>query len=162
MSNLSRLQEFKQHRLYILVVGLDGPLLSLPSTQELLSRLASCRVVSLIACVDHVNSPLMWGHELLARFRWTYHHLSTFDCYRISNEFEAAYCTNKKARMRTEADMSNHAGLEHLLKSLTNKHREIVAHIGKLPGPLPQFLQIFEVLEYVNMTSLLLWKPKHL
>lgn len=43
-----RLQEFRQHRLYILVFGIDGPLLASPTTIELLSKLSSCRIVSVI------------------------------------------------------------------------------------------------------------------
>ena len=43
-----RLQEFRQHRLYILVFGLDGPLLASPNIIELLSKLASRRMVSVI------------------------------------------------------------------------------------------------------------------
>jgi hypothetical protein len=44
----TRVQELRQHRLYILAFGLDGPLLSSPTTLYLMSKLAACRVVSII------------------------------------------------------------------------------------------------------------------
>lgn len=129
----SRTQEARQHRLYILVLDIDGPFLSSPASQEVLSRLACCNLISLVATVDHVNSPLMWGHELLSRFRWTYHHFSTFECFDISSTFESMHCANGKASSANDAQvMSSHAGLEFLLRSLTSRHREVIHHLSLL------------------------------
>ena len=132
-NNISALtQESRQHRLYILIYGIDGVYLSSPLSQEILSRLATCRVISIISYCDHVNTPLMWSHEMLTRFRWTYHHISTYDCFDISEEFQNKYCAsrmtsgNTNNRVDGPSDETDYARLEFLLRSLTPTHHKVI------------------------------------
>ncbi|GFR40607.1 hypothetical protein Agub_g1187, partial [Astrephomene gubernaculifera] len=58
---------------------LDGP--GLRSDLPLLSVLAACPQVHLIASVDHALAPLLWDSADAARFRWQYINATTFQPY---------------------------------------------------------------------------------
>ena len=47
----------------------------------MLSRLASCSRVHLVASFDHVNTPLLWDKRLAARFNWLWHDVTTYAPY---------------------------------------------------------------------------------
>lgn len=49
--------------------------------QAMLSRLAGCERVHLVASFDHVNTPLLWDKRLAARFNWLWHDVTTYEPY---------------------------------------------------------------------------------
>jgi hypothetical protein len=111
------------HRLYLIIHNLDGAVLRSNDFQQCLSKLAACPCVVLVASVDHLNTPLMWDTEMQARFRWSYQHAPTYDCNEIKSSelFSAVKGKNGGSR-----------ALEYILRSLTNKHRDIMSHLAKL------------------------------
>ncbi|KAK9852112.1 hypothetical protein WJX84_009660 [Apatococcus fuscideae] len=100
---LSQIRECKGE-LYIVLHNIDGPgilaassdvahhrwvkpicsgVLGLRSAeaQSLLSSLAACKNIRLIASMDHVNAPLLWDRQAAAGFNWLYQDLTTFAPY---------------------------------------------------------------------------------
>ena len=51
------------------------------AAQAMLSRLAGCDRVHLVASFDHVNTPLLWDKRLAARFNWLWHDVTTYAPY---------------------------------------------------------------------------------
>lgn len=47
----------------------------------MLSSLAACKQVQLIASMDHVNAPLLWDRQAATGFNWLYQDLTTFAPY---------------------------------------------------------------------------------
>lgn len=61
--------------------SLDGAALRDVKTQSFLARLVESNHVKLLATVDHLNAPLLWSAELLARFNFVWHHTPTYCPY---------------------------------------------------------------------------------
>ena len=49
--------------------------------QALLSRLAACPCISLLASFDHVNTPLLWDAACLASFNWLHFDVTSYQPY---------------------------------------------------------------------------------
>lgn len=111
------------HRLYILVHSLDAACFRSRDFQNCLSLLAACPCVVLMGSINHLNTPLLWDTEMLARFRWSYQHSPTFECNTIldSDLFSAIKGKNGGSR-----------ALAYIMRSLTSKHRDIMSHLAKL------------------------------
>lgn len=107
-----------QAKLYLIVHSIDGDCLQSIESQRILARLADCASVSIIATSDKVNAPLLWGHEELARFRWTFVHVPTYVDYDLRADF-ALFAGTKGPGSQGHA-------LEYILASLTNDHRQLV------------------------------------
>ncbi|KAG5455674.1 MAG: origin recognition complex, subunit 2, partial [Olpidium bornovanus] len=75
-------------RMYVLVHNIDGPALRAERTQAILSVLASCAKIHMIASVDHVNAPLLWDTVKAARFNWLWHDATTFRPYAAETTYE--------------------------------------------------------------------------
>ena len=52
-----------------------------PEAQHLLSELARCPAIRLLASMDHVNAPLLWDRRTAARFNWLYFDVTTYAPY---------------------------------------------------------------------------------
>ena len=59
-----------------LLAGLQSP-----EAQHLLSELARCPAIRLLASVDHVNAPLLWDRRTAARFNWLCFDVTTYAPY---------------------------------------------------------------------------------
>lgn len=75
-------------KLYILIHNIDGTNLRHEPTQRILSLLASCPNIHLIASVDHINAALLWDTVKAAQFNWVWHNVTTFDSYMVETSFE--------------------------------------------------------------------------
>ena len=49
--------------------------------QGLLAELASMPNISLVASMDHVNTPLLWDKQMAARFDWLYFDVTNYTPY---------------------------------------------------------------------------------
>lgn len=49
--------------------------------QSLLSRLAACPCISLLASFEHVNTPLLWDATCLAAFNWLHFDVTSYQPY---------------------------------------------------------------------------------
>ncbi|KAG2497585.1 hypothetical protein HYH03_004331 [Edaphochlamys debaryana] len=61
---------------FVVIHNIDGP--GLRADMSLLSALAACPQVHVIASVDHCMAPLLWDAADAARFRWQYINATTF------------------------------------------------------------------------------------
>ncbi|CAH1419297.1 unnamed protein product [Lactuca virosa] len=79
----------EQECLVCLVIhNIDGPGLRDSDSQHLLSRIASCSHVRIVASIDHVNAPLLWDKKMVhVEFNWCWHHVPTFAAYKIEGVF---------------------------------------------------------------------------
>jgi len=86
-------------RLYIVIHSIDGDALRSPESQRILAILASNPSISLLASCDSVNTPLLWSDNMLGKFRWTYHHVPTYDSHHDTEQL--AYY-NKLKKLSTQ------------------------------------------------------------
>lgn len=49
----------------------------------MISALADCERVHLVASCDDVNTPLLWDSQLRARYNWLYHDVTTYAPYAV-------------------------------------------------------------------------------
>ncbi|GLI69559.1 hypothetical protein VaNZ11_014195, partial [Volvox africanus] len=66
---------------FVVIHNLDGP--GLRGDVSLLSELAACPQVHVIASIDHAMAPLLWDSGDAARFRWQYFNATTFLPYSV-------------------------------------------------------------------------------
>jgi len=110
-------------KLYILVHAIDGEALQSKDTQSVLATLAECPSISLVATCDKVNAPLLWSNDLLTQFRWSFQHTPTYESYPVPSRF---------AMLKGQKGMVSHnQGLEYILGSLTNRHKELLTLLAK-------------------------------
>ncbi len=95
-------------RLYIVVHSIDGDALRSPESQRVLAIIASNPSVSLFASCESVNTPLLWSENMLGKFRWTYHHVPTYQShhdteqYAYYNKLKKISAQNKNAATATK------------------------------------------------------------
>ncbi|CAH8565215.1 unnamed protein product [Heterobilharzia americana] len=73
--------EARKSPLFLLLNNIDGPGLRNGKTQAVLARLAEVPNIHLIASLDHVNMPILWSHNELARFSWIWEDCTNFYNY---------------------------------------------------------------------------------
>ncbi|XP_023728500.1 origin of replication complex subunit 2 isoform X1 [Lactuca sativa] len=72
----------------LVIHNIDGPGLRDSDSQHLLSRIASCSHVRIVASIDHVNAPLLWDKKMVhVEFNWCWHHVPTFAAYKVEGVF---------------------------------------------------------------------------
>ncbi|PIA27610.1 hypothetical protein AQUCO_07600052v1 [Aquilegia coerulea] len=72
----------------VVIHNIDGPGLRELETQQILSRLASCSYVRIVASIDHVNAPLLWDKKMVhTQFNWSWYHVPTFAPYKVEGVF---------------------------------------------------------------------------
>ncbi|ETN40310.1 uncharacterized protein HMPREF1541_04586 [Cyphellophora europaea CBS 101466] len=69
--------------LYVLVNSIDSPSLRKSSTQAVLARLASHRLVRLVGTADSPTLPLLWNSTLLDKYNFVFHDCTTFAPYKV-------------------------------------------------------------------------------
>jgi hypothetical protein len=111
------------HRLYLVVHSIDADMLRSGDFQRCLATLAACPCVAMVASMDHLNTPLLWDTEMLARFRWSYQHAPTFECNGIRDSELFSSIKGKNGGGRA---------LQFIMQSLTTKHRDIISHLARL------------------------------
>lgn len=74
-------------RLYIVVHSIDGDALRSPESQRVLAIIASNPSISLLASCESVNTPLLWSDNMLGKFRWTYHHVPTYQSHHDTEQY---------------------------------------------------------------------------
>ena len=139
LRELRRRQERGHHRLYIVVFNIEGPYLSSPEAQLALSLLAASPMISIIATCEHLNTPLLWDHEHLSRFRWTYSHAPTYECTNLPEGYNLVNgesgTGNSKSGTAASSRYSSAEGqeaLKYLLKSMNYHQREMLGYLAKL------------------------------
>lgn len=110
-----------QGRLYIVIHDIGADSLSSPSCQECLSLLAACASVSIIATVEHLNTPSLWNPSQLSRFNWMYEHIPTYVNFPLTKK--SAFVSDRNKTI----EQFDSSAVDHVLASVTHKHKEIFA-----------------------------------
>ncbi|KAG5451587.1 Origin recognition complex subunit 2 [Clonorchis sinensis] len=106
--------------LYLLIHNIDGPGLRNAKSQAILAHLASVPNIHIIASMDHINTPILWSHNELARFSWIWE-----DCTTFTDPVE-------------ETSYSNSPILQHLLGGLTGSGSLMAGSGGAMLASLRQ------------------------
>ncbi|RDD40637.1 Origin recognition complex subunit 2 [Trichoplax sp. H2] len=117
------LNESSQH-LFIIIHNIDSTTLKREAVQTMLSYLAQCSTIHIIASIDQLNAPLLWDQAHLSRFNWIYHDVTTFEPY-ID---EIPYESSLTGRHDNYITISS---LMHVFESLTPNAKKIFRLIGK-------------------------------
>ena len=64
--------------LYLLIHNIDGPMLRNTKTQTAISKLVASPKVHLLCSIDHINAPLIWDQQCLARLNLLWFDSTTF------------------------------------------------------------------------------------
>ena len=64
--------------LYLLIHNIDGPMLRNTKTQSAISKLVASPKVHLLCSIDHINAPLIWDQQCLARLNLLWFDSTTF------------------------------------------------------------------------------------
>ena len=68
-------------QLLVIINSIDSHALRKPSIQSILARLASHRLVTVLATADTPTFPLLWNSSLLDQFSFAFHDCTTFAAY---------------------------------------------------------------------------------
>eukprot|EP00803_Ostreobium_quekettii_P007058 evm.model.scf_425EXC.7 EVM.evm.TU.scf_425EXC.7 scf_425EXC:38332-41699(+) len=110
--------------LYIVIHNIDGPGLRTVEDQLLLSQLAVCPNISVLASVDHINAHILWDKQLAAAFNWSLQDCTTFRRYIVeSTEIPFAVAGRREEAARRGAAV--------VLRTLVPSAREIFRLIGE-------------------------------
>eukprot|EP00898_Chlorokybus_atmophyticus_P000477 jgi/Chlat1/142/Chrsp1S03093 len=104
---------------YVLIHNIDGPALRSSTAQLALSRVASLPHIHLIASIDHVDIPTLWDKQVLSRFNWWWHHMPTFEPYKLETAHMKPLLATGK---REDAQLESAAVV---LASLTANSRKV-------------------------------------
>jgi len=113
--------------LFVVVHSIDGPRLRNKMALNALAALRSKRV-HLIASSDHINTAILWDPPVVKAFNWIPVDATTFAWYDTEAPLPLlATTSNNKAK----GPVVNTTGLEHVLKSLTDRHIQALEKIAK-------------------------------
>jgi hypothetical protein len=125
-------------RLYLLVHNLEDILQTSAQNSAHVHRafsiLAACPVVSIVASMTSLNTPLhaAWGSSHLHAFQWSYQHTPTPLPHDPLPEVVTAFSNESRKTHTDRADT-----LKYVLKSLTKKHHEIIKFLLTSTAPPP-------------------------
>jgi len=118
LSKLRRVSVTPARRLYIVIHNIDGPTLRGAESQRLLSQLAECPAISLVASMDHVDTPLLWDKGMSNRFNWIWQDATTYAPYMAEAALMPSLLLGRKSEQTGK-------GAVMVLMSLTAKARRV-------------------------------------
>lgn len=104
-------------KLYIVVHEIDGESLRSHEYQHILSILASCESVSMIASFNSVNTPVLWDPTMQGKFRWTYVHTLTCEPFQLN--------ISQLSEVNKEVSSSDTA-IDSIISCLSKRHKEVL------------------------------------
>ena len=122
-------------RLYLVIHNLEDILQTSVQNSAHIYRafsiLAACPVVSIVASMTALNTPLHagWSASHLHAFQWSYHHTPTPIPHDPLPEVVTAFSNESRKTHSDRADT-----LKYVLKSLTKKHHEIIQYLLTFSG----------------------------
>ena len=126
-SNADKIEEILANLssdLYLLIHNIDGPMLRNTKTQSAISKLVASPKVHLLCSIDHINAPLIWDQQCLARLNLLWFDSTTFLPYLE----EAGDASNLLARKTGSSALSS---LSSVWASLTPNAKNIYTIIIK-------------------------------
>ncbi|KAL0478368.1 hypothetical protein AKO1_008606 [Acrasis kona] len=103
---------------YVFIHNIDGPAFRSVEAQQILSMLAKCDRVRMVATVDHVNSGLLWDDMTESRFSFARFDVTPYGLYRQESQFI-------KVNVESGAKTTYVSAVDHILKSVTPKHVDL-------------------------------------
>jgi origin recognition complex subunit 2 len=107
----------------LVIHNIDGQNLRTERTQLILSSLAKLPNIRLVCSIDHINAPLLWDAHHLAKFRFVWHDLTTFEHYDVELSFEN--------RLLTSRNQVGASGAIHVLSTLNPNANSLFALLLK-------------------------------
>nr|CAB3264574.1 origin recognition complex subunit 2-like [Phallusia mammillata] len=94
--------------------------------QTVLSQLALCSRIHLVASIDHINAPLIWDQTMLSRFNWLWYDVTTFSPYREETSYEGSLLLSGAGTgLGARGAALALSGLLHVARSLTSNARGV-------------------------------------
>jgi hypothetical protein len=115
-------------RLFLVVHNLCGCCFEHPHAQQVLSILASCASISMLATIDDLNVGLQWDTHTQRRFNWRLEHLATFSHHRAPIDHPLLITSEAELRKATKDPPSGDALLV-VLRTFTRNHRDFLQTI---------------------------------
>ncbi|KAI3612353.1 dna replication origin binding protein [Moniliophthora roreri] len=146
-SQVQRIREFfdhskseKKRHLYLIIHNIDSPLLRTPKTQSLLSSLAQCPGIHIVASIDHINAPLIFSSSQLVSCNWLWADLTTLASYdyelrfadrtSLSGAHEGGASRKTRLEAGTAAAVLSESAALHVLASVTAKAKKLFVLVG--------------------------------
>ncbi|CAH0729378.1 unnamed protein product, partial [Brenthis ino] len=104
--------------LFLIVHNIDGIMLRSSKAQSVLANLARLKNIHLIATIDHINAPLLWDHNKLSKFNFTWWDVTTFLPYIEETSFENSLMTQRSGALQLSS-------LKSVFQSLTTNAKGI-------------------------------------
>ena len=109
--------------LCICIHNIDGVNLRAASVRDLLSVLATCPRIHIVASIDHVHGALLWDQRQSVRFNWIWHETVTYSPYALETLHEPPVVGGR--------DASSSRGAGYVLQSLTPNHVSVLQVLAK-------------------------------
>ncbi|XP_046846223.1 origin recognition complex subunit 2-like [Xenia sp. Carnegie-2017] len=116
-------EQNKDEELYLTIHNIDGTMLRSSSTQTIISLLAQCSSIFVIASIDHIHAPLIWDQSQMGRFNWLWYDVTTFEPYTEETSYENSLLVQQSGSMGLSS-------LIHVFQSLTANAKGIFLLIG--------------------------------
>ncbi|CAB4005847.1 origin recognition complex subunit 2-like [Paramuricea clavata] len=113
----------EREELYLTIHNIDGTMLRANTTQTILSLLAQCRSIYLIASIDHIHAPLIWDQSQMGRFNWLWYDVTTFEPYTEETSYENSLLVQQSGSLALSS-------LIHVFRSLTANAKGVFLLIG--------------------------------
>lgn len=131
---LNLIQSHLAQPLALLVHSLDSPVLRQPKNQQILSTLASNKLITIIASVDHINAPLLFDSLRNSRYNFLWHDATTFQPYRTELSFDTT--TFLAGGASATSSVGGLAGIKAVLTNLTTNARALYKLLLQYQLPL--------------------------
>ncbi|XP_026737065.1 origin recognition complex subunit 2 isoform X2 [Trichoplusia ni] len=107
-----------QMDLFLIVHNIDGTMLRNSKAQSTLASLSQIKNVHTIATIDHINAPLLWDHNKLSKFKFTWWDVTTFMPYIEETSYENSLMTHRSGALQLSS-------LKSVYQSLTSNAKGI-------------------------------------
>lgn len=101
----------------LVIHNIDGQNLRTERTHSILASLSKISQIRLVCSIDHINAPLLWDAQLLAKFKFLWHDLTTFEHYDVELSFEN--------RLLTSRNQAGASGAMHVLSTLNGNAQSL-------------------------------------
>lgn len=115
----SLLSQEETPALTLAIHNLDGENLRSEKAQTVLSTLASCKKVSLIASIDHLRAPLLWDSARASALNLAFHEATTFQPYTLESSLTSSLELGRSGRT------GGTKGVKYVLASLPTNAKEL-------------------------------------
>ncbi|XP_066151316.1 origin recognition complex subunit 2 [Euwallacea fornicatus] len=118
------IHETKSRGIYIYLLINNIEALRTTKGQKTLATLGNSPNIHLIATIDHINAPLIWDHNTLSKFNFTWWDVTSFRTYQHETECEMSSMTQQNSALALSS-------LRNVFLSLTQNSKAIYLKVAK-------------------------------